>query len=100
MEAFEGDGRVRGNVWCLYRFGRRGIIYIRVCARGARRNNEEFIEGKDAGFAAFPAFLSLVEDRRAGMVDALFVVILVRLSAAFVHALLRHGSLLVEMMRR
>ena len=34
--------------------------------------------------------LPLVEDWRAGMVDALFVVVVVRLAAAFVNTLLGH----------
>jgi hypothetical protein len=79
-------------------------------ARSARLDCEELVEGENARFAAFPAyriilasslhlvefmlwgstFLPLVEDWRAGMVDALFILILVRLAAALVHALLRH----------
>lgn len=89
-------------------------------ACGARRDGEKLVESEDAGFAAFPAcsagvgseflargggavkgdcrlitFLPLVEDGRARVVDALFVVILVRLLAAFVHALFRHGRVLL-----
>jgi hypothetical protein len=37
-----------------------------------------------------PTLLPLVEDGRAGVVDALLVLVLVRLAAALVYALLRH----------
>lgn len=47
-----------------------------------------------------PTFLPLVEDGRARVVEALVVVVLVRLSAAFVDALLRHTFALVEAVAR
>jgi hypothetical protein len=37
-----------------------------------------------------PTFLPLVEDGRAGMVDAHLVLVLVRFAAALVHTLLGH----------
>ena len=32
-----------------------GVVDFGVGARGAGRDGEEFVEGEDAGFAAFPA---------------------------------------------
>jgi hypothetical protein len=64
-----GGGRQRGGearhgdlglliVW-RRRFGGFGggrVVDVGVCACGAGRDGEEFVEGEDAGFAAFPAW--------------------------------------------
>jgi len=91
-----------------------------VLACCTRLDCEEFVKGEDARLAAFPAwnvklanlaqlsktgsgcvtFLPLVEDRWAGVVDALFVLILVRLATAFMNALLRHDCYILESAKR
>lgn len=55
LQGAQAYGRAIGNVWSLDGLWRGRVVYIRVLARGARLDGEEFVKGKDAGFAAFPA---------------------------------------------
>lgn len=86
-------------------------------ARRARRDSEEFVEGQHARLTAFPActnlavestedqkkgesrihtFLAFVKLGRTRMVVAYFIIIFVRLAAAFMDAFLGHSGSLRE----
>jgi hypothetical protein len=102
----------------LFGFFDRGVIDGRVFPCRTGGDGEEFVEGEDAGFAAFPALqsmfmsafsaivspsrsslflltlLPLMENRRARMIDTFLLRIGEDLSTTFVDALGRHDDAL------